>query len=741
MVKTMRNKRNTAGFTMAELLIVVAIITVLSGVGFVAVQNYQRDMALLERDAIAKEIFVAAQNHLTMADGQGYMGVDAENIASLGDGTHLVLYNGDDTDAEEGEMLVVMLPFGAIDETVRGNGRYYIHYQTNPGRVLDVFYWTPSGQFGGSNGDGFSTLYDNRQNRDWRKGHNPIIGWYGGEGIIESGGTIEMPSIEVENAERLLVRITNPNKDNPAAELKLIIKGATSGAMKAITVLKANIDSRIKDPDATGNVYTIVLDDITDADLRFAQLGADTGEFLPGEDITVQAVSFSNSELTNIAYSAEVTTNSLFADIESGAAENAYTAMVGNMRHLENLDDGISKVAYNDEKLKITAAKQIADLSAPAEGDDAAKDLSWTGFVSAIKAAKELSDDSHIKVYDAEKTGTTDDCFRPVSPTYALAYDGQNHSVSGIAVNNEGDAGLFGALKSGSGVSNLELIDFSITTTSGNAGALAGTLTDTTVTNVLARNTGSGLEATVTGSGSVGGLIGSMSGGTVDKSAAALVVSGGDAGGLIGKASGGATITASYAGGHTKDATYYDGETPIYNVTGTGSAGGLIGDAGDATITGSYATASATGATAGGLVGKSGGSIDNCYATGLVEGTTAKGAFAGELTGSAANCLYYEIINEGMPATGNTPAGGSTPGVTALDKDMTSYNAFVQTGTDPASPYDGTLANLYGEGSYSLKTVGQLGAKDPEDTEENPTVFVATHYGDWPAPEQLVINK
>ena len=724
---------------MAELLIVVAVITVLSGIGFVSVQSYQRSMALLERDAIAKEIFVAAQNHLTMADGQGYMGVDAENIALSDDGTHLVLFDGSNTDPDAAKMLAVMLPFGAIDETVRGAGRYYIHYQTNPGRVLDVFYWTPGGRFGGSN-TGYGDMYANRQNRNWRKGNSPVIGWYGGEGTVETGSTIEMPSIEVENAERLLVRVTNPNKDNPAAELKLIVKGVTSGAMKAITVLEANIDPRIKDPDATGNVYTIVLDDITDAALHFAQLGADTGEFLSGEDITVQAVAFSNSELTNIAYSAEVTTNSLFADVEEvvGAegSDPIHTAMVGNIRHLENLDEHVSDLR---PALGITAAKQIADLSAPPEGAEDADDLSWTGFVAAIKEAKELSADSHIKVYDAEGTGTTDDCFRPVSPTYALNYDGQGHSISGIVVSNDSDAGLFGALKSGSGISNLELVDFSIATTSGNAGALAGTLTGTTVTNVAAHNSGNGMEATVTGTGSAGGLIGSVSGGAVEKSAAALVVSGGDAGGLIGKASDGATITASYAGGHTKDATYYDGETPIYNVTGTGSAGGLIGDAGNAAITDSYATASATGATAGGFAGKSSGSITDCYATGLVSGTaetSVVGAFAGELTGSAAGCLYYEIINEGMPATGNTPAEGSNPDITALDADMTTYNAFIQSETDPASPYDGTLANLYGEGNYNLKTVGQL-----DDALDLTDQFVATHYGDWPAPEQLVINK
>ena len=63
---------------MAELLIVVAILVALFGVAFVAVQNHQRSMTQLEYDTIAKEIFIAAQNHLTTAESQGYLGQIAD---------------------------------------------------------------------------------------------------------------------------------------------------------------------------------------------------------------------------------------------------------------------------------------------------------------------------------------------------------------------------------------------------------------------------------------------------------------------------------------------------------------------------------------------------------------------------------------------------------------------------------------------------------------------------------------
>ena len=40
-------------------------------------------MAQFERDNIAKEIFVAAQNHLTMAESQGYLGLKENNDPSI----------------------------------------------------------------------------------------------------------------------------------------------------------------------------------------------------------------------------------------------------------------------------------------------------------------------------------------------------------------------------------------------------------------------------------------------------------------------------------------------------------------------------------------------------------------------------------------------------------------------------------------------------------------------------------
>ena len=815
----MNRKRRVSGFTMAEMLIVVAIIMVLGGVAFVAVTSHQRSMAQLERDTIAKEIFFAAQNHLTMAESQGFLPdeegtVDfGKNEAPVTSSTKRVYSNVYSFPVSGGSsftgnsVLDLMLPFGSIDETVRAGGSYIIRYQAKPALVLDVFYCpkstSSSGQLNYTHDLG-KNLYTDVQkyagvgvNRKSCLSDNCVLGWYGEEGEegIEDSGEyiIETPILEVINKERLIVNISDPNKEKtvsaedttPLASLCLIITGEKGNggteASRAQIAIRLDGDSdRIKWIPAADGVephYEVVLDDITtpkgaDGDgMHFADLNdisndaitvkKDTAgnpiRFKPGENITIQAVAYSNSKLANIAYSVEKTTNSLFADSQIVEGKTGKTAMIGNLRHMENLDVAVSGL---DTTLGFANAEQIVDLAEPSQVEE--DDLSWTGFVNAIKSAK--GSDS-VKVYaKGDATGTEAGCFRPIDPNFILNYDGKNHKIENIEVKYGADAGLFGNISAtGSKVSNLELIDFNISTTSGNAGALAGALKDTTVENVVAYHS-SGKEQEkkiITKSGSAGGLIGFIDGATsVTKSAAALMVKSenGDAGGLIGTSTSTGTVESSYSGGHTTDGVY---SKTAYDVTATANAGGLIGSAGSTTITSCYSTCSVTGAIAGGFVGKAGGTLTNSYCTGLVGGTN-KGAFAGELasTGKTPGCSYFEIINEQLDNTdypylwalGNAPTDETSVG--KIDESADSYNTFVD------APADWREAEVYDDNGRSYYTVQKTKADETTETvkmyylgtkvynsgiiidatETTPADFVATHYGDWPAPEIFVVN-
>ena len=479
----MKKLKNNIGMTLAEMLMVVAIIGVLCGVAFIAVWKYQRSMGQLERDGIAKEIFVAAQNHLTAAYGEGYLG-----LSSTGNSTY---FGTEDTETkdEDGKDIVgdyyyyvnggspsagvfeQMLPFGSVDETVRAGGSYIIHYQKDTGLVMDVFYCTRSGsptRFNVSSlGPGpadYSSAMNARNSKNdrktgaWRDEPNgPILGYYGGTDAASiPTATLKPPSITVHNEEKLYVEVTNPNKskidkdENPIASLQLIIKGVDSKAQIAIELNISSLNGRVIKSNS-GDTFTVILDDITTSGLNFAKITENTvnstGKFIPGEDIEIQAVAYSTKALVNIAYSAKSTTNSLFGSINS----TKDTAYIGNIRHLENLDKAISNLDANDgtdnnDKIKISAAEQTDNFS-------------WVDFQKAIrkietKSTTGIESDAgyeSVGVFYFSGTGTVKDnkgYFMPIRPNYSLKYNGKNHSISDVSVDIAGHAGLFGSSSS-----------------------------------------------------------------------------------------------------------------------------------------------------------------------------------------------------------------------------------------------------------------------------------------------------
>ena len=763
------SKLNRRGFTMAETLVAVGIIGILSAAIFVGVANYLRTMRQLERDGIAKELFVSAQNHLTTADSQGYLGkADYGHRESLDkeDEVFYFVVNGGESFTGD-SVLDEMLPFGSVDETVRLGGSYIVRYQRDPARVLDVFYSSKTGTRYGltlSQADYGGVMAvrgaGNRQARRKYGSTGAVLGWYGGEDAdnIPKGKRLETPLVELVNAERLLCRITDPNDLNPDAQLKLIVTGETSRAVKEIAPSSRATERNIE-YDNVRNTYIVTLDDITTKQgLHFTELFGGDG-FIPGEDISVQAVSYSSTVYTNVAYSSVKRANSLFAGIagnEGGAGSADQTvAYVGNFRHLENLDRSLSGVNGGSASVRIASAVQTSDLD-------------WDEFTAKAGG-------SSVSVYKAGGgPGTKGGCYQPVTPSYTLDYDGRNHSVTGVRTDEAGDAGLFGLLQENSKVRNLMLVDFEITSGGGSAGSLAGRLSDSEVLNVLSR----GETAFVKGGQISGGLVGSAEGGSITASAAALYIEGSAAaGGLVGSASG-TSVEGCYSAGHTKEGKYSN-EAEDYNVRSQdGTAGGLIGEASGVTVSASYSTCSVSGGTAGGFTGSADGSFSDCYAVGLVEQRedSTAGAFAGSFTGSAEGCRYLESINwknerEGEdggaenPGSSGAGAGQSGSGnsrprtkqkvkylqavgteeneeegdsIAPADADTASFSEFFRGPEEWAAafPYDTTLIRLY-RGRYCLKSVTQLeGGPDPGQN-----YFVSVHYGDWPSPEIMLVNE
>ncbi len=782
----MKKRWNRKGFSLAEVLIVVGIIVVLMGVGAVALFSHMRTMHQLEMDGQAKELFVAAQNHLSLAESQGYLGKTkfgtGDYIEPGNDIYYFVVGGGDNPDDTE-SVLNQMLPVASVDEAARTTGSYIIRYQKTSGTILDVFYASSDSRYGYTfinTEESYKKVMDTRADKDARRNYEggAVLGYYGGVAAadLDKGDPLSPPTIEVVNAETLYVNIHDPNQgstgpNNGKNVLQLVITGQSSKAQCVFTLYNSENTSIVNETTVGEDRasllspanYRVMLDSVTgDRKLHFYKLNdfktesaspyfSINGAFKPGENLEIQAISLNNEKITNIAESSISVTNSLFATLE-GTKEpvsgNIGNGVVGieNFRHLVNLDS--ATVSNLNSDISLVKAQQT-------------KDLDWTAFLtttgaSGITAVTSAGD-------------TTGSKFLPVTVGFKMEYDGGSHKVSNIDVDTSGNGGLFKALAQESTIHDLELVDFKVKA-SGDAGALAGSLMYVNVTGVLVHNsaTGTGDDSAYfikSTSGNAGGLAGSITGsligstyyGVVDSSAAAVYVNGSTAaGGLVGKVSGTVTVTSSFSGGHTLEAKYLNDLSAAedadgrFNTVSNGAAGGLIGDASGAalTVSYSYSTASAYGGTAaGGLIGDgkvgSGSAVSYSYATGLVEtaGSGKKGAFVGD-KGDAlqyiniddpedsskklATCYYLENISD--------EAGQAVADfLVAASSGDTTYTNFLL-------PVDAReVAVIYDErlsARYDFPTVQKLHSLYGDTYA--PTGLAASltsvHYGDWQLP-------
>lgn len=183
------------------------------------------------------------------------------------------------------------------------------------------------------------------------------------------------------------------------------------------------------------------------------------------------------------------------------------------------------------------------------------------------------------------------------SDVFTGKLDGLGNNIFSLTVNNStGDAGLFAATD-GAVISNVNLIGGSITGT-GNVGALIGSATNTTITNVTntanvngTNNSATGgivgaaqatttldrviNTGTISGVNNVGGLVGTLTDSKIigtSYNLGAVTGSGYNVGGLVGSA---------------ENATIGDGTNLVYNrldVTGAYNVGGIVGSMNGSTV-------------------------------------------------------------------------------------------------------------------------------------------------------------
>jgi prepilin-type N-terminal cleavage/methylation domain-containing protein len=611
------------GFTLAELLIVIAVIAALLAVGVIGVVQMQKKQRQMELDRLAENLYSAAQNQLTLRAAT-YGADDLELLGAakiVDDEKNPVCYASYNCAGLSTTGANAVLPAGSISGDLQSSSYgWVVQFNPRSHSVGYVFVVDSKGVGGFVTGYGDGTAINANLTGDpdtRRTSYDSTVGYYSGnlQNAAESKETGDLACLlMLDNAEKLsgelFVKLPGVPADSEmlnktlSLDVTMTVTGKSSG--KSVTLptihygdIKLDVGNNGKwlgkdgtvlsgsQLDGDGNpvkgngfIDTSAVFDSLESGKHFSERFTD---FTPGEDITVKATVECKSEDVMVSpASDEDSANSLFANGSSALVKNG-TARVEFARHLQNLN----AVTTNTEGFN---AMQIADINM----DDATA-TSWH-----------------------ENYGSKGVKFQPIKNPYLTAYNagykdgGENkcHVISNLTVNGDG---LFETFY-GELVSRLELNNCAFT----------------------------GADAA--------GMIGASTkelklyGCTLNKCSATAGEDDGVAGGLVGTAGGKLTVC--------------DCKSDGVSVTGGSAAGGFVGVAADELLVKNFdrentpvksANVEAKNGVAGGIVGEAQqkAALENCLS--LTENDKAENdedkafitgsQYAGGLVGSASDEL------------------------------------------------------------------------------------------------------
>lgn len=695
--KTKYRKYETAnsGFTMVELLTVIAILLLVGLIAVFSLSKLRRSLRQHELDARAEIIYVAAQNRMAELRAAGCEGLyskglsDGDNgvYAMAFDGTHMdessrdvefcYLYVNDASDKRTGAP-AALLPDTAVDKDL-WNGCWCIEYAPSTGSIYAVFYSEsplPS----------HTDLNGNYRNFNYRA-RTASVGYYGGDIAQTQDISKFNPSISIENAEKLTVTFysNNPSDDTSAHPLtfSITISDQLGGSYtRTVTGLQGGLQQL----DSRNYKYQWVLDDLSSTNKRF--FAQTVGKVSCGTPITIKLTVSSTDPSIDTVFTTR-TTNGLFDDrTDLGYGEN--TALVAYGRHLANLSD-----TSHVNAAIITSAVQVDDISF---FDDPADKTDWYSLYTANGVR-------FSPIYNKNLTSFSGIHF--TSGSY------EQHIINGLTVSSPSAAGLFSTF-SGK-ISNAILVNSQIT--GGVAGGLAartdGALTLENCRVYLTELSGlkaasaDAVPARITGT-TVGGLVGIADHSlTIQNSFVSTIIKGSTAAaGLVGHAQGAVSVSRSYAD------SYLTAPTTGGLVGTTGSISGL-------SLRDSYAAGYqvATDAAAGFVAGRLA-NAHSAYSACAFPGTPQI-IYTTAAEGTAANVSSVFYLTSGLDGRSIHSLTGTTQGLPYAQMSAASFltalnsTAFTTASADTTVPY-----NLLSQGlsTYSYPLLTEM-----------------SHYGDWQA--------
>ena len=558
-----RENRRTAGFTMTEILLVVAILAVLFGVTAVGLVQMQKELRQKELDSKAETIYMVAQNRLTELAASGrsdlYDPEKHDDIQSLGitppidsesDRDDALYYVSAAQLGEENSAAQALMPTSRIDKALR-DANWVIEFDPASGSVYAVFYSESSMNY---QPEAFNSL----RIKKMRLKAGAAVGYYGGDAVVTLDTATLEPEIRVLNEECLHAILSCYAPDGGELTFEITVSDTFGNSVTKTIKRESQVIANKR------WVYDLTLDKLTE-DERFHEAYP---TLVPGSDLTIRFRAISANDMIDEGSAEPVVTNSLFASVQSGTAEITYG------RHLQNLDEA-SGINANKEKLEITKAVQRSHLHFE---DDADNDEDWYSLYGA-KTYKPI-DNPSLMHYDG---------------SYQLSGSGTaaGEQVRCVIYGLQTDKGMFDTFY-GYRLRDVTLSGAAITG-GDRAGALAATISSKSDTTEV-----QGCRV----------YLSAAEGDLTDKTEKDVRIKGSQyVGGLVGYAACKLQISDSFA------ATVIGQQT-------SETVGGLVGYAHDTIqISGSYADCYLYGQNVGGLIGGAAqhdSSFENCYTAGYI---------------------------------------------------------------------------------------------------------------------------